>query len=137
VVLQEIWPAQITAVVNHSGPIVSALSKTLRADMHNAAVQECFSEKYQWTEEIWERIDHPSVAMALKKLPLTDRRRVTQLPSQWLPVNSRLAKFMQDRYPFSHLLCCQSGDPNVLTWLESDFQKLLQKMETPQMISRS
>jgi hypothetical protein len=37
----------------------------------------------------------------------------------------------------SHLLCCRSGDPNVLTWLESDFQKLLQKTETPQMMARA
>jgi hypothetical protein len=99
-VLPEIWLAQITAVVDYCGPIVSALSKTLRADMHNAAVQEYFSEKYQWTEETWERIDHPSVAMVLKKLQPADQRRVTQLRSQWLPMNSRLAKFMQDRYPY-------------------------------------
>jgi hypothetical protein len=84
----------------------------------------------------------------------TSTSRPTQLRSRWLPVNSRLAKFMQDRYPFcprclrkaipeeqietvDHLLCCPSGDPNVLTWLESDFQKLLQKMETPLMMAKA
>jgi hypothetical protein len=54
------------------GPILGVVSKTLRANMHDAAVQEHFLEKYQWEEEIWEQIDHPSVAMAMKKLPPAD-----------------------------------------------------------------
>jgi hypothetical protein len=144
----ERWPAQIVVLSDSNGSITGDLAKSIRAKMHSEAVQQYFQGKYDWDNHTWHSIDHASVTTAIRRLTPTDRRRLVQLRSGWLPVNSRLAKFMPERFAhcprcvrslslvetpetIDHLLRCPTGTPNILVWINNDFQQLLRTLQTP------
>jgi hypothetical protein len=109
------WPAQKVSVVGANGRLTGRLLDEVRRACHSEDLDAYWTKKFNWDAETVYSLDSKALAKAIQKLSDADRRRITKLRCGWLPVNTRVSKWMEFRNP--ECPCCDQDVPETVDHL--------------------
>jgi len=91
------WPEQVVSVVGKRGRVLGRLGNELRYESTIDDLVSKYCEKYGWTEEDYDLLDHEGFQKVMLQVKGGVRRRVQLLRAGWIPVNRRVARQEADR----------------------------------------